>query len=279
MEGLKAQKVEALALVAKYMKYQEYLESVLEVTDMFHQVDDLLARHSTLETANTDLRQAQWHAADMTEKTACVPDQPRAPAADCCLARVLTTRGAQGRDADPHQGHHRQGTAPEQHHLGAEEAAGRSQTRLACGGQQDVSLAGCRCGQAAPAGPGVHMRTHAQTAADHAGLQSVACVHAWHDSSLDGKYKDADVKSCRLSQHGCGSRMCRVPLMMLIEFEGGVQIKLTSDNLYQRCKQRTGSGAHAPDLDTSGQLTFVGNFISDLAFIVNESKLQRTVKA
>ena len=67
--------------------------------------------------------------------------------------------------------------------------------------------------------------------------------------------------------------------MMLIEFEGGAQIKLTSDNLYQRCKQRTGSGAHAPDLDTSGQLTFVGNFISDLAFIVNESKLQRTVKA
>ena len=82
MEGLKAQKVEALALVAKYMKYQEYLESVLEVTDMFHQVDDLLARHSTLETANTDLRQAQWHAADMTEKTACVPDHPHAPAAD-----------------------------------------------------------------------------------------------------------------------------------------------------------------------------------------------------
>ena len=71
--GLHAQKTEALALLAKYLKYQGYLESVLEVTDMFHQIDDLLARHSTLEQANTDLRQQQWHAADVTEKTACVP--------------------------------------------------------------------------------------------------------------------------------------------------------------------------------------------------------------
>ena len=73
--GLQAQKIQALALVAKYMKYQEYLESVLEVTDMFHQLDDLLARHSTLETANTDLRQQQWSAADETEKTMCAPAQ------------------------------------------------------------------------------------------------------------------------------------------------------------------------------------------------------------
>ena len=69
MAGLNAQKEQALALLAKYVKYQDYLESVLEVTDMFHQIDDLLARHSTLEAANMDLRQQQWRAADLTEKT------------------------------------------------------------------------------------------------------------------------------------------------------------------------------------------------------------------
>ena len=38
---------------------------------MFHQIDDLLARHSTLESANMDLRQQQWRAADLAEKTGC----------------------------------------------------------------------------------------------------------------------------------------------------------------------------------------------------------------
>lgn len=49
-------------------RYKNYLENVLEVTERFSTIDDLLARHSTLEAANDDLRQQQWKAADLTEK-------------------------------------------------------------------------------------------------------------------------------------------------------------------------------------------------------------------
>lgn len=50
-------------------RFKDYLEDVLEVTRSFSTVEDLLARHATLESANNDLRQQQWRAADLTEKT------------------------------------------------------------------------------------------------------------------------------------------------------------------------------------------------------------------
>ncbi|KAK9792699.1 hypothetical protein WJX73_005797 [Symbiochloris irregularis] len=55
--------------VKKYIKFKDFLEDVLEVTRSFSTVEDLLARHATLESANNDLRQQQWRAADLTEKT------------------------------------------------------------------------------------------------------------------------------------------------------------------------------------------------------------------
>ena len=51
-----------------------------------------------------------------------------------------------------------------------------------------------------------------------------------------------------------------------------VQVKLATDNLYQRCKLRLGA-VHTVDPETPVQLSFIGNYISDLAFILKESKV------
>ena len=48
-------------------------------------------------------------------------------------------------------------------------------------------------------------------------------------------------------------------------------MRLATDNLYQMCKARSGA-VHTVDPETPVQLAFIGNYISDLAFILKESK-------
>ena len=40
-------------------RYQQYLQNVVEAGDAFQEVEDILARHATLEAANTDLQAQQ----------------------------------------------------------------------------------------------------------------------------------------------------------------------------------------------------------------------------
>ena len=45
--------------VLSLFRYQRYLESVLEAADEYHEVGDLLLRHTTLQATNHDLREHQ----------------------------------------------------------------------------------------------------------------------------------------------------------------------------------------------------------------------------
>ncbi len=49
-------------------RYQHYLESVLEVTPECHEINDLIARHATLEASNQDLKEQQRQAGESTEQ-------------------------------------------------------------------------------------------------------------------------------------------------------------------------------------------------------------------
>lgn len=44
------------------------MESVLEVTPECHEINDLIARHATLEASNQDLREQQRQAGESTEQ-------------------------------------------------------------------------------------------------------------------------------------------------------------------------------------------------------------------
>ena len=46
-------------------------------------------------------------------------------------------------------------------------------------------------------------------------------------------------------------------------------MRLATDSLYQLCKLRSGA-VHTVDPETSVQLSYIGNYISDLAFILKE---------
>ena len=49
-------------------RYQHYLDSVLESTEEFHEVADLMARHATLAATQADLKEQQAKAANVAER-------------------------------------------------------------------------------------------------------------------------------------------------------------------------------------------------------------------
>eukprot|EP00878_Enallax_costatus_P033539 GHUV01037037.1.p1 GENE.GHUV01037037.1~~GHUV01037037.1.p1 ORF type:complete len:111 (-),score=40.94 GHUV01037037.1:855-1187(-) len=54
--------------VRMYRRYQRYLESVLEVAEDYQEIQDLLARHATLQATNDHLRQHQQESAAEAER-------------------------------------------------------------------------------------------------------------------------------------------------------------------------------------------------------------------
>eukprot|EP00241_Pyramimonas_parkeae_P007189 CAMPEP_0114260016 /NCGR_PEP_ID=MMETSP0058-20121206/20221_1 /TAXON_ID=36894 /ORGANISM="Pyramimonas parkeae, CCMP726" /LENGTH=304 /DNA_ID=CAMNT_0001375141 /DNA_START=316 /DNA_END=1230 /DNA_ORIENTATION=+ len=53
---LKQEKRTTSEVVEKNMSYQKYLETVLDVADEYHEINDLLNRYTTLEATNTEMR-------------------------------------------------------------------------------------------------------------------------------------------------------------------------------------------------------------------------------
>lgn len=53
---LKVEKVTTSDIVDKNLRYTKYLEAVLDVADEYHEIQDLLMRHATLEATNKDLK-------------------------------------------------------------------------------------------------------------------------------------------------------------------------------------------------------------------------------
>eukprot|EP00899_Mesostigma_viride_P009263 jgi/Mesvir1/18338/Mv14239-RA.1 len=56
LQELKREKVHTSNVVEKSMRYQKYLEAVLDVADEYHEINDLLMRAATLEATNADLK-------------------------------------------------------------------------------------------------------------------------------------------------------------------------------------------------------------------------------
>eukprot|EP00238_Polyblepharides_amylifera_P008281 CAMPEP_0196588150 /NCGR_PEP_ID=MMETSP1081-20130531/59712_1 /TAXON_ID=36882 /ORGANISM="Pyramimonas amylifera, Strain CCMP720" /LENGTH=286 /DNA_ID=CAMNT_0041910571 /DNA_START=201 /DNA_END=1058 /DNA_ORIENTATION=- len=56
-------------VVEKNMSYQKYLETVLDVADEYHEINDLLMRYATLEATNNDLRNHSKECEHKTEET------------------------------------------------------------------------------------------------------------------------------------------------------------------------------------------------------------------
>ncbi|KAK9823584.1 hypothetical protein WJX72_003990 [[Myrmecia] bisecta] len=69
MDELRVQKDEVQEILNKNLKYQHYLEAVLETADEFHEIGDLMSRHATLEATNDDLKEQQNQAAELAEQT------------------------------------------------------------------------------------------------------------------------------------------------------------------------------------------------------------------
>lgn len=68
-EDLKKQREAVHNLVERNMKYQHYLESVLEVTDDFQEVSDVITRFATLQATNADLKVHQEKCATLADST------------------------------------------------------------------------------------------------------------------------------------------------------------------------------------------------------------------
>ena len=48
-------------------RYEEYLESVMDSTEEFHEIADIMARHATLQATNIDLKDQQQRTSDLAE--------------------------------------------------------------------------------------------------------------------------------------------------------------------------------------------------------------------
>lgn len=59
LEVLREERTKTSEIVDKSMRYQKFLETVIEETDEYHEVPDLLMRHKTLEVTNADLGRSQ----------------------------------------------------------------------------------------------------------------------------------------------------------------------------------------------------------------------------
>ncbi|KAF5841599.1 hypothetical protein DUNSADRAFT_12297 [Dunaliella salina] len=67
LEELRAEKERVHGVLEKNMRYQHYLESVLEGADEYQEVPDLLMRHATLRATNKDLRDHQQKCSEAAE--------------------------------------------------------------------------------------------------------------------------------------------------------------------------------------------------------------------
>ena len=52
-------------------RYEEYLEDVIDVSEEFHEVSEVMSRHATLLATNVDLRQQQKRVTDLAEESRC----------------------------------------------------------------------------------------------------------------------------------------------------------------------------------------------------------------
>ena len=59
LEELRSEKEKIHDVLEKNMRYQHFLESVLETADEYQEVSDLLGRHATLLATNQDLKEHQ----------------------------------------------------------------------------------------------------------------------------------------------------------------------------------------------------------------------------
>lgn len=69
LDELKAEKESTSTVVEKNMRYQKYLEQVLDIADQYHEISDLLMRFATLEATNGDLRQQAKGTSETNEAT------------------------------------------------------------------------------------------------------------------------------------------------------------------------------------------------------------------
>lgn len=53
-------------------RYEEYLESILDSTEEFHEIEDIILRHATLQATNTDLMEQQQRVTDLAEQSRCI---------------------------------------------------------------------------------------------------------------------------------------------------------------------------------------------------------------
>ena len=54
------------------VRYEEYLESILDSTEEFHEIEDIMLRHATLQATNTDLMEQQQRVTDLAEQSRCI---------------------------------------------------------------------------------------------------------------------------------------------------------------------------------------------------------------
>lgn len=52
-------------------RYEEYLEDVIDASEEFHEVSEVMSRHATLRATNVDLRQQQHRVTDLAEESRC----------------------------------------------------------------------------------------------------------------------------------------------------------------------------------------------------------------
>eukprot|EP00798_Chlamydomonas_sp_ICE-L_P025664 gene25664-11329_t len=68
LDQLRSEKERIHDVLEKNMRYQHFLESVLEVADEYQEVSDLLLRHATLLATNQDLKEHQRKCGELAEK-------------------------------------------------------------------------------------------------------------------------------------------------------------------------------------------------------------------
>ena len=52
-------------------RYEEYLNDVVDASEDFHEVSEIMSRHATLLATNKDLQQQQQRVTDLAEETRC----------------------------------------------------------------------------------------------------------------------------------------------------------------------------------------------------------------
>ncbi|GAB4820507.1 hypothetical protein N2152v2_007553 [Parachlorella kessleri] len=67
-EQLSQEREVVMEQLQRMIKYQQFLQSVVESGDSFHEIEDILTRYSTLEVANKDLREQQAKCTQQAEE-------------------------------------------------------------------------------------------------------------------------------------------------------------------------------------------------------------------